>query len=66
MTFALGILFGAIGTGYLMYGKRQYDGPFAVAGILLMVFPYFVSSVLATIIVGALIGAAPFVMRQWQ
>jgi len=66
MTLFFGLLFGAIGTGYLVYAKRQYDGVVAVTAILLMVFPYFVSSAWATFIIGALLSALPFVIRRWQ
>ena len=59
------ILFGAIGSGYLIYAKRQYNGPFAIAGVLLMVFPYFIDSAVATLIVGALLAAAPFAIDRW-
>ena len=65
MTLLFGILFGAIGSGYLLYAKRQYDGLFAITGFALMIFPYFVSSALATLIVGALLCAAPFAIRRW-
>jgi hypothetical protein len=40
----LNILFGSIGVGYFVYGKKQ--GRFAAlgAGLLLMVVPYFISN----------------------
>jgi hypothetical protein len=65
MTLLFGVLFGAIGSGYLLYAKRQYDGLYAITGFALMIFPYFVSNVIATLIVGALLCAAPFAIRQW-
>ncbi len=66
MTFFFGLIFGAVGTGYLIYARRQYDGLLAVTGFLLMVFPYFVSGVFATLVIGALLCAAPFAIRRWQ
>lgn len=64
MTLFFGIVFGAIGSGYLLYAKRQYDGLFAIVGFALIVFPYFVDSAVATFIVGALLCVAPFAIRR--
>ena len=40
-----GLLFGSIGLGYFIYGKKQRRGPHLAVGVLFMVYPYFVSSV---------------------
>jgi hypothetical protein len=64
MTLFFGILFGAIGSGYLLYAKRQYDGLFAIIGFALLIFPYFVSSATATFVIGALLCVAPFAIRR--
>jgi len=65
MTLLFGVLFGAIGSGYLLYAKKQYDGLFAITGFALMIFPYFFDSALVTFLIGALLCAAPFAIRQW-
>lgn len=65
MTLLFGVLFGAIGSGYLLYAKKQYDGLFAITGFALIIFPYFVSSALVTFLLGAILCAAPFAIRQW-
>jgi len=65
MTLLFGVLFGAIGSGYLLYAKKQYDGLFAIIGFALVIFPYFVSSAIATLVIGAVLCAAPFAIRQW-
>lgn len=39
------VLIGSVGLGLFVYGKRQRRGPHLGAGILLMVYPYFVPSV---------------------
>jgi hypothetical protein len=62
--FFFGLLFGAVGTGYLIYGKRQYSAAFAVTGVLLIVYPYFVSSALAVALIGAALIAAPFILQR--
>jgi uncharacterized protein (DUF983 family) len=47
----------SIGLGLFVYGKRQRRPPHLLAGLVLLVFPYFVSSVpLMLGIGGALIG----------
>ena len=51
------VVVGSVGLGFFMYGKRQQRVPHLVVGLVLMVFPYLVSSVgLMTIIAVALIG----------
>lgn len=52
------VFVGSVGLGFLIYGKRQRRAPHLLAGIVLMGFPYFVSSVawmlvIAVVIVGA-------------
>ena len=51
------VLIGSIGLGLFVYGKKQRRPPHLAAGILLMVYPYFVPSVaLMFVIAGALLG----------
>lgn len=55
---ALSFLIGGIGTVAFVYGKRQGRMPAMLAGIVLVVFPYFVSSLLAmTLIAGGVLAA---------
>ena len=58
------ILFGAIGFGAFVYGKRMTALPPMIIGILLMVYPYFVSGTLLMYLVGAGLCAALFMM--WE
>ena len=64
MWLVLNIVFGAIGSGYLIYGKRQYDVPFLVAGFVLCIYPWFVSNTLLTAIIGVIVTAVPFLLRD--
>jgi hypothetical protein len=57
-----GVFAGAIGVGYLVYGKRQTKLVPVIAGVLLCVYPYFVEGWLWLGVVGALLLAAPFVI----
>ena len=61
-TLTIGILAGAIGVGYFMYGKRQTKVVPLIAGMALCVYPYFVDSVLWLCLIGAALLAAPFVI----
>lgn len=66
MSLLLGLVFGAIGSGYLVYAKKQYSAAFALPGAALILYSYFLSSVAATVIVGALLAAAPFAWERWS
>jgi len=62
-TLLWGVIFGAIGMGFFVYGKRQSAPIPLVCGIALMVFPYFISNVWGTVAVGALLMAIPYFIR---
>jgi len=49
---------GGIGFVLFVYGKKQQRWPYLVAGILLMVYPYFADSVLTLAAIGTVIGVA--------
>jgi hypothetical protein len=59
-----GVLFGAVGAGYALYGKRQRNPIALIAGIALMVFPYFVPGVWWMLIVGAILMIVPWYVRS--
>lgn len=63
-TLLWGMLFGAIGVGYFIYGKRQAMIVPLVCGIALVVYPWFVSGALLTIIVGAILMVIPYFVRH--
>ena len=58
-----GVLFGAIGLGFLTYGKRQKANVPLVVGIALVLFPYFISNVLLLVAVGMALIAVPYFVR---
>ena len=62
-TFVIGIITGALGVGYIMYGRRQTKFVPLIAGVSLCVYPYFIDSVVWLCIVGALLLAAPFIIE---
>jgi hypothetical protein len=54
-TILLGLLFGSIGFGYFIYGKRQSHPVTKYTGIILMVYPYFITNNAALLVVGILL-----------
>ncbi len=58
----IGIFTGAVGVGYMMYGRRQARYTPFVSGLLLCVYTYFVSGWLWLGLIGAILLAAPFVI----
>ena len=59
----LGVMFGSIGMGYIVYGRKQHKGIALLSGIVLCVFPYFVPNVFLLIIIGIVLMAFPFFFR---
>lgn len=57
------VLFGAIGMGYFVYGKRQKAIVPLCIGMALIVFPYFVASVTSLVIVGMVLVVIPYFLR---
>jgi hypothetical protein len=58
------ILFGGIGMGAFVYGKKQGLPKPMIIGIALMAYPYFVESGWLIFLIGALLTAALFVFRD--
>jgi hypothetical protein len=58
-----GLLFGSIGLGFFIYGKKQRVIVPLVCGIALMAFPYFVSGTAWLIVVGVALMAIPYFVR---
>lgn len=58
-----GLLFGSIGLGFFVYGKRQHAIVPLLCGLSLMIFPYFVSSTFILIAIGLLLIIIPFLIK---
>jgi len=58
-----GLLFGSVGLGYFLYGKKQAAIVPLVCGIALMIFPYFVSNTLLLVGIGIALAALPYFYR---
>lgn len=61
-SFIIGIVTGALGLAYIVYGKRQTKFVPLISGVFLCAYSYFFDSVLWLCVVGALLLAAPFVI----
>jgi len=64
MTLLFGLLFGSIGTVYMIYGKRQSSAIHIVVGAILLVYPYLISNAILVVIVGAILTAIPFAHQR--
>lgn len=59
------IIFGVFGLPYFMYGKSQEEYVWLVCGILLMIFPYFISNLTIMIVVGITLIILPFIAKRF-
>jgi hypothetical protein len=57
------VLFGSVGLGYFVYGKKQNVIVPLVCGVVLMVFPYFVTNAILMIVVGLFFSALPYFLK---
>ena len=62
-TIVWGILFGALGLGYLTYGRRQKMIIPLVSGVALILFPYFTPNLYIMLLAGAALIALPYFVR---
>ena len=60
----LSLLFGSIGMGMLMYGKKAGRMVPLAAGLALMVLPYCIPNPIALLIVCCLITVTPWFLRN--
>jgi hypothetical protein len=58
-----GVLFGTVGLGYFVYGKKQRAIVPLLCGVALMVLPYLVSGAWLLVLTGAAIAAVPYFVR---
>lgn len=61
--FIWGLLFGAIGFGYFLYGRKQRAAMPFLSGIALCAFPYFVSNVYLMVLIGVVLLALPYFIK---
>ena len=59
----LGMIFGSIGLGFFIYGKKRKSIIPLISGIGLMVVPYLISNIYALILLGIVLAALPYFMK---
>jgi hypothetical protein len=62
-TLIWGVIFGSIGLGFFVYGKKQKAVIPLVSGIGLMLFPYFISNIYVLVLSGSVLIVLPFVIK---
>ncbi len=58
-----GMLFGAIGFGFILYGRKQKAVVPLITGVVLCVFPYFIANVYMLVLVGLVLVVIPYFLR---
>ena len=58
-----GVLFGAVGVGYVLYGRKQRAPLPLVSGVALMVIHYFLSNAVLLFVLGIALAVLPWVVR---
>jgi hypothetical protein len=57
------LIFGSLGAGFAIYGKRQKAIVPLCVGITLCVVPYFIANVYVLVAVGCVLAAIPYFVR---
>ena len=58
-----GVIFGSIGLGFFVYGKKQKAIIPLLSGIGLMVVPYFISNMYILILSGIVLVVLPYIIK---
>jgi predicted membrane protein len=58
-----GLLFSSIGLGFFLYGKKQRAVVPLVCGLVLMIYPYFISNTILLVVIGVVITVIPYFLR---
>ena len=62
-TLMWGVIFGSIGLGFFVYGKKQKALIPLFCGIGLIAIPYIISNIYILVFIAILLIAAPFVIK---
>jgi len=58
----IGMITGALGVAYIVYGRRQTKFVPLIAGVALCAYSYFIDSWVWLCVIGVLLAGAPFVI----
>jgi len=59
-----GLLFGSIGTGYFIYGKKQGAPVPLICGLVLILYSFAVSNPYGLVAIGVVVSAVPYFFRR--
>ena len=62
-TLMVSVLFSSIRAGYFVYGKKQRQVVPLLTGLMLCMYPYFLSNGYAVVVIGLLLTAVPWFIR---
>jgi hypothetical protein len=62
-TLFIGMVTGAVGLGYFVYGKKQSKVVPLICGIALMAYPYFIENIWILLGIGLILCVTPFFVR---
>ena len=62
-TLLWGLLFGSVGLGFFIYGKKQKSVVPLVCGLVLMIFPYFISNTVLLVAIGVALMTLPYFVK---
>lgn len=62
-TLFLGVIFGSIGMGYIVYGRKQRKPIALVSGLALCFIPYFLSNIPLLVLASIAFIALPFIIK---
>jgi hypothetical protein len=57
------LLFGSVGLGFFIYGKKQKAVVPLLCGLALMIFPFFISNTILLVAIGVGLIALPYFVR---
>ena len=58
-----GLLFGSVGIGFFIYGKKQKAVVPLVCGLVLMIVPYIISNTILLVAIGIALVVLPYFVR---
>jgi hypothetical protein len=64
MTLFLGLIFGTVGTVYLIIARKEHDPFYLVVGFMLIIYPYIFSNTIVIIIIGVVLSLIPY--ARWR
>jgi len=57
------VLVSSVGLGFFIYGRKQKAVVPLISGLALMIYPYFISNLIALIAIGVVLMAVPYFLR---